>query len=178
MPDHSIQQGEAATLLTRYHAALYCYVFSCVRSHHDAEDILQNVALTVMESIGRLRSADGFLPWAREIARYCVLTHRRKTRRETPLDPELVQRLAEAAEELERDEPTPAHHEALLACLAHLPGESRRLLLQRYRRPAGEVSTLATKLGRSIQSIYARLKRIKAVLRECIRRRLSEESPP
>src|SRR5579884_2610468 len=125
-----MDQREAARLLTRHHTALYAYVYACVRSHHDAEDILQNVSVAVIESLGQLRDADGFLPWAREIARRCALAHCRKHRRETALDPELVQRLAEAAEELERDYPAVDHRAALLACLDQLPPHGRDLLLR------------------------------------------------
>src|SRR4051794_8710407 len=124
MLESSVGHGEATRLLMQHRTALYGYVFACVRSHHDTEDILQNVSVAVLEAIGRLREEEGFLPWAREIARRCTLAHGRKLRRERPLDPELVQRLAEAADELERDEPASEHHEALLACLQHLPGES------------------------------------------------------
>src|SRR5689334_6364908 len=94
----ALRQGEVARLLMQHRAALYGYIFACVRNHADAEDILQNVSVAVTESIDRLTSEDGFLPWAREIARRRVLAHRRTARREQPCDPDLVRRLAEAAE--------------------------------------------------------------------------------
>ena len=78
MGDSSAHQAEVIRLLTRHHMALYAYIYACVRSHHDAEDILQNVSVAVMGAVDQLTDPEGFLPWAREIARRCVLTHWRK----------------------------------------------------------------------------------------------------
>src|SRR5436853_4218099 len=99
------RQGQVARLLMQHRAALYGYIFACVRNHDDAEDILQNVCVAVTESIDQLKDESGFLAWAREIARRRVLAHRRQARRERPLDPEVVQRLCEAAAHVEAEEP-------------------------------------------------------------------------
>src|SRR6516162_11884512 len=100
-----IRQGEVARLLMQYRTALYGFIFACVRQHDDTEDILQNVSMAVTESIGQLKDEGGFLPWAREIARRRILAHRRTSRRELACDPDLVRALAEAAEEVEREQP-------------------------------------------------------------------------
>lgn len=168
----------ATLLLMKHHLALYSYIYACVRSHHDAEDILQNVSVVVMESFHQLRDESGFLPWAREIARRCALAHGRKARREQPLDPEIVQRLAEAADELERDCASDVQRDALLACLEQLPPQSRDLLAMRYDGSVADVSEMASRFGRTVQAIYAQLKRIKAALRQCVQRRISAEFSP
>jgi RNA polymerase sigma-70 factor (ECF subfamily) len=175
MGERRLDQRDAARLLTRHHTALYGYIYACVRSHHDAEDILQNVSVVVIESLATLRDEAGFLPWAREIARRCSLAHCRKHRRTQTLDPELVQRLAEAADALERDTPADDHREALLACLEQLPPASRDLLARRYDGESGDAADLAARFGRSVQGIYAQIKRIKAALRDCVSRRLAPE---
>src|ERR1700722_1226876 len=98
----SLRQGQIARLLMHHRTALYGYIYACVRNHADAEDILQNVSVAVTESIDRLNDEAGFLPWAREIARRRVLAHRRNSKREQALDPELLARLAEASERVEK----------------------------------------------------------------------------
>ena len=173
-----MDHGEAARLLTRHHGTLYAYVYACVSSHHDAEDILQNVSVVVIESLAQLRDEAGFLPWAREIARRCTLAYYRKNRRVRSLDPELLQRLAEAADELERDCPEAEHRAALLACLEELPPHSRELLARRYDGSSGDARSIAARFGQTVQSFYARIKRIKAVLRDCVSRRLTAEALP
>src|SRR5262249_17969587 len=126
-------------------------------------------------SLEQLANETGFLPWAREIARRRILAHRRQSRREVPLDPEVVQHLAEAAGRIEEEEPTPVQRAALLACLETLPGDSRRLIAIPYDGSVAEVQALAGRFGRTGQSIYAQIKRIKAALRECVARRLALE---
>jgi len=170
-----VRQGEVARLLMQHRTALYGFIFACVRNHADTEDILQNVSVAVTESIGQLSDESGFLPWAREIARRRVLAHCRSAQRELACDPEVVRVLAEAAERVEQDQPSAPHRAALMACLEQLPGESRKLITMRYDGQAGRVSHLAAHFGRSVQSIYAQLKRIKMALRECIGRRLALE---
>ncbi len=169
-----VGQAQVARLLMQHRTALYGYIFACVRNHADAEDILQNVCVAVTESLDQLGSEAGFLPWAREIARRRVLAHRRRARRETPLDPELVQRLAEAAGRVEQEQPASLRRAALSACLEGLPPRSRRLIALRYDG-SGDAAALAARFGRSVQSIYAQVKRIKAALRDCVERRLALE---
>jgi DNA-directed RNA polymerase specialized sigma24 family protein len=90
-------------------------------------------------------------------------------------DPEVVRALAEAAEKVELEQPASAHRAALMACLEQLPGESRKLITMRYDGKSGNVARLADYFGRSVQSIYAQIKRIKIALRECVGRRLVME---
>jgi RNA polymerase sigma-70 factor, ECF subfamily len=175
MSGGTLRQGQVARLLMQHRTALYGYILACVRHHADAEDILQNVSVAVTESIDQLTSDAGFLPWAREIARRRILAYRRTARREIPLDPELVQRLAEAAGRVEEERPASARRAALLACLEGLPAESRRLIARRYDGSAADARALAAHFGRTVQSIYAHVKRIKAALRDCVERRLALE---
>jgi RNA polymerase sigma-70 factor, ECF subfamily len=171
----TLRQGQIARLLMQHRTALYSYIFSCVRNHADAEDLLQNVSMVVMESFEQLTSEDGFLPWAREIARRRILAHRRTHKREAPCDPEIIQALAEASDRVEQLQPASKHHIALLACLEGLPIESRKLIASRYEENQGDAAQLAEKFGYSIQSIYARIKRIKIALRNCVEKRLEHE---
>jgi RNA polymerase sigma-70 factor len=159
----------------QHRSTLYGFIYACVRNHDDTEDILQNVSVAVTESIAQLLSEEGFLPWAREIARRRVLAYRRTAKREAVCDPEVVQALAEAADQLEREEPVSIQRTALMACLESLPGESRKLIAMRYDGSAPNVSDLARRFGRSVQSIYAQIKRIKSALRDCVGRRLMLE---
>jgi RNA polymerase sigma-70 factor (ECF subfamily) len=173
--DGPIRQTQIARMLMQHRTALYGFIYACVRNHDDTEDILQTVSVAVTESISQLKDEAGFLPWAREIARRRILAHRRTARRELPCDPELVQALADASDRVEADEPTDVHRAALTACLENLPGESRKLIAMRYDGRSGNVARLAAHFGRSVQSIYAQIKRIKVALRECVGRRLALE---
>jgi RNA polymerase sigma-70 factor (ECF subfamily) len=168
-----VNQGQIARLLMQNRTALYGYIFACVRNHADAEDILQNVSVAVMESIDQLRDDNGFLPWAREIARRRILAHKRLMQRERALDPDLVRSLAEAADRIEKHEPASEQRTALMTCLERLPPTSLTLIAQRYN--GVDADRLARQFGRSVQAIYAQIKRIKLILRSCVERRLALE---
>jgi RNA polymerase sigma-70 factor, ECF subfamily len=171
-----VRQAEVAALLMQHRAALYAFIFSCVRNHSDAEDVLQTTTLAVMVSADQMPSVRAFLPWARDIARRRVLAHLRGTEREQACDPALVQALAEAAARLDVTEPAPTRQAALYQCLERLPPRSRRLITLRYDPEAGDAADLASRFGYSVQSVYARIKRIKAVLRACVERKLSRKT--
>ena len=175
MPEGEVGRGQVARLLMQHRTALYGYIFACVRNHADSEDILQNVSVAVTESIDRLQDESGFLPWAREIARRRVLAHRRTSQREQPLDPELLTRLAEAADRVEAVSSSSDQRSALLSCLEELPPKSRHLIAMRYDGSVGGYQQLAAKVGRTVQAVYAQVKRIKAALRECVARRMTLE---
>jgi RNA polymerase sigma-70 factor (ECF subfamily) len=171
------RHGQIARLLMQHRTALYGYIYACVRNHADAEDILQNVSVAVTESFDRLNDEAGFLPWAREIARRRILAHRRASGREQAFDPELLSRIAEAAERVEQSCSSSVHRSALLSCLESLPPRSRKLISLRYEGSVKGMQELADQFGRTVQSIYAQVKRIKQRLRDCVKRRLSLEVP-
>jgi RNA polymerase sigma-70 factor (ECF subfamily) len=170
-----MDQAHIAQLLMKHRTALYAYVLSGVRNHADAEDVLQNVSLAVVQSYEQLRDTEAFLPWSLEIARRRMLEHYRRSRRLRSLDPELLEQLAEAAIRVEAREPASNHQAALQACLEGLPPTSRTLMLERYEGSAGGIAELAARLQRTVQSVYAQIKRIKVALRQCVERRLATE---
>lgn len=165
--------GQTARLLMQHRTDLYAFIYACVRHHADAEDILQNVTVAAIESCGQLRDEAGFLPWVREIARRRISAHFRVSHRESPMDPEVIRVLSEAAERIGELSPASSHHLALLACLEQLPPASRKLICSRYTREEGDGPGLAAKFGQTIQAIYARVKRIRAALRKCVEKRLA-----
>lgn len=168
--NNSSRVAGIAKLLIEHRPALMGYLVSCVRNHTDADDLYQEVSLAAIQSADQLRSDDGFLPWTREIARRRVLAHFRKSKRLTPVDPDLVNRLAETANEM--DGATPARIEALHSCLDALPCESRKLIALRYEDHQRPVESLAESIGRSIQATYAILKRSRLLLRDCITQKM------
>ncbi|MEM7143644.1 MAG: sigma-70 family RNA polymerase sigma factor [Verrucomicrobiota bacterium] len=173
-PSVSIGVPEVAQLLIEHRAALLGYLLSCVRHFADAEDLFQDVSLAAIQSAGDLRTREGFLPWAREIARRRVLAHFRKSKRMAPIDPELATRLAETAAEIDVAREVPERIEALRACLDALPLESRKLIALRYEDHRRPVEKIAEKFGRSVQATYAILKRSRLLLRDCVDQKLSQ----
>lgn len=167
---------EVAQMLIEHRAVLLGYILSCVRHHADAEDLFQDVSLAATRSAADLRNRNGFLPWAREIARRRVLAHYRKSKRLTPVDPELATRLAETAAALDEQNEVPARIEALRSCLDALPTESRKLIALRYEDHRRPVEKIAEHFGRTVQATYAILKRSRLLLRDCVNQKLVHTS--
>jgi DNA-directed RNA polymerase specialized sigma24 family protein len=59
--------------------------------------------------------------------------------------------------------------------LEGLSAQNRQLMQRRYDGSLGGIAELAGQLERSVQSVYARIKRIKMRLRACVERRLAME---
>ncbi|MCG8600780.1 MAG: sigma-70 family RNA polymerase sigma factor [Verrucomicrobiales bacterium] len=175
-PSGPVNTSEMAALLIRHRSILMGYLVSCVRDYTDAEDLFQEVSLAAIRSAGDLRSADGFVPWAREIARRRVLSHFRKSKRLTLIDPELATRLAETAAEMDASMNVPARIEALHDCLDALPSQSSKLIALRYEAPRRPIEEIAGQFNRSVQAAYAILKRSRLLLRDCITQKLAAGS--
>lgn len=175
MTQPAVTTAVMSRLLMQHRAKLYAYILACVRDHGDTEEIMQTVAVAVMESSEQLRDEEGFVPWAREIARRRVLEHQRRSRREIALDPEMMETLDGAAARLDcAGQEEDRRREALLACLEELPPSSREVLAMRYDGTSAQ--EMSNRMGRSVQAVYAQVKRLKALLRECSERRLTLEA--
>lgn len=169
-------QSAAARLLMQYRGALYAYIQACVRNHADAEDILQEVSVAVVESFSKLKTEEGFFPWAREIAFRRVLAHYRTSNKEKPVNPHVITALAEAVERVDGKQPISKRREKLLECLERLPEMSRELIARCYDGSGESIGAIAEKSGQKVTAVYARIHRIRAILRDCILQRLLEES--
>ena len=122
------------------------------------------------------RDEEGFLPWVREIARRRVLgriVDNISAKRYSI--PRVVCPGGGRRSRVEEKLPASSHHAALMACLETLPPDSRRLIAQRY--DGVDAATLATRFRRSVQAVYAQIKRIKVALRHCVERRLTAVDP-
>ena len=176
MPVGSYTKSDVSRLMAKHRAAIYGYIYASVRSHVDAEDIFQDVFVAVLGSISQLEEEDGFFSWVREIAFRRIMAFFRNRGREQPFNPHVVAALAEAAGYLQQHAPVSDRREALLECLDRLPKQSRELVELRYGSSGEHLEVVARYLGKSVKAIYSRLDRIRAILRECVQRRLSRES--
>ena len=170
-----VRRDAAAALLVRHHHVLYGYILACLRSHADADDVLQNVAIAVIESETPPETDDEFLRWAREIARRRVLEFQRTSRRMRAIDPQLVERLVDASEWLDENEGVDELRQALLKCLDQLPDQSRDLLAACYSGPSFDSKEVAKRFNRTMAGMYQALYRLRDMLRHCVDRKLEVE---
>lgn len=150
------------------------FISVAVRNHADAQDILQDVAVAVVDNNSRPPADAEFTPWAIGIARHKIADHfRRQKRQQIIMEERVLQSVADAFAQQNQAWTEEGH--ALELCLSNVKGEARHLLDLRYRE-GHSPQEMARNLGRSSEAIRAALLRVRKALRECIERRLGRAS--
>lgn len=173
-PPDSTENTEAyLRLLTQHDRWLATYVFSLVARAADAQDILQEVKVTMWKQFAKFEQGTNFRAWARRIATNQILNYRRseKKRPSSTLDEEFIE--AVAAEIDRRAETLEAKADALKICLRKLPEAHRKIVVWRYYEDCG-VEEIAVKSERTVEAVYRLLSRIRGVLSDCVNRQLGQ----
>lgn len=187
---HRARSGDFAafeSLMARYERRVYGLALRIVGQLHDAEEVVQQTFLSVIEHLGGFREQARFSTWLTRIATNHALALLRKRSRQQTIP------LGEEGSE-DRDEPVP--HPEFIAQWAETPEqiatrrETRRLLDQaledldeKYRlvfvlRDVEGLSTAETAeaLGISISNVKVRLLRARLMLRERLTRQFGDET--
>ncbi|MEM7015074.1 MAG: sigma-70 family RNA polymerase sigma factor [Verrucomicrobiota bacterium] len=160
---------------TKAEPALRGYVRSLVPSAADADDVLQEVAITLWKKFAEFEggSPEDFRRWSFTVAKFKVLSWKRDLGRDRHLfSDDLLDRLAE--ESGSRSERLTAQREALQRCVEKLPKNQRKLVDAAYA-PKARMDELASSLGRTAMAVYKQLHRIRQALAECTNRQLRKE---
>jgi RNA polymerase sigma-70 factor, ECF subfamily len=163
-------------LLTQHDRWLATYVYSLVASAADAEDILQDVKVTMWKHFGSFETGSNFRAWARQIATNQILNYRRAEKRRPNAELEEAFIEAVSGEIDRRSETLDRRADALRICLHKLPEAHRKLIVWRYYQDCG-VEEIAAKSERTIEAVYRLLSRIRAVLNDCVNRQLATAKP-
>lgn len=158
-------------LLTQNDRWLAAYVYSLVASPADAEDILQEVKVTMWKHFSKFEDGSNFRAWARKIATNQILNYRRseKKRPNSALDDAFIESVAEEIDR--RSETLDRKADALKICLRKLPDAHRKIVVWRYYEDCG-VEEIAAKSQRTVEAVYRLLSRIRNVLNECVSRQI------
>jgi RNA polymerase sigma-70 factor (ECF subfamily) len=138
------------------------------------DDVVQTVSLVMWRKWDQFDPDTDFMRWARVIARFEVLKFRRKMARDRHVfSDDLMELLADAAEERDHGIPADRYRIALGQCLEKLPVKSRQLIAAAY----GEDKTIkevAAEVGKSATALYKALDRIRKDLQVCIEKRVDQ----
>lgn len=156
---------------TRYQRPVFLYILSQIANPVEAEEILQETNIVIWKKFESYQPGTNFLAWACQIARYEVLKHLDRHRRDKHyFNDDLMEQLAEEA--LDSADEWEMRREALSACLQKLRAKDRELIQKRYS-PDETGQNLGDETGRPMNSIYQSLGRIRRSLHECIQRYLT-----
>jgi len=162
---------EFLKLLIGHQSDLYGYIGTLMGAQQGAPDVLQETNGKLLENWQDFDPLYPFLPWAFTIARYEVLTWRkRQSRDRLVLNDEL---LTSIAERMGNDSSSPdVRLEALKSCLKKLRPAARKMIESRYMH--GEsVGEMAGRLGRSVNALSVALFRIRKAILDCIQSTLA-----
>ncbi len=163
-------------LLSQYEPIIRSYLRNLLPSYEDVDQVMPEVALVAWRKFSQLEDLDAFPRWACVIARYEVMTYRRnKARDRIVLDPDIVAKLADEAEE--EISLRSLQMSALERCLKELPEQRRELILSCYS-PQKSMRDIAKEIARSENSLYQLLRRIRIELQHCIERKITQEFTP
>ncbi len=168
---------EITVLWTRAYPAVSAFISSMVPKFQDADDILQQVAVAVVQDYERYDKERSFVAWAIGIARNKILMYRRRKAQErSVLDAEAMGTVAEVYEHdsAEFDD----MRKALRTCIKKAKVRWQQILEMRYSRGLS-TSRIAEQLGMTQNAIFITLHRIRLALRDCIMREMSgKEATP
>lgn len=171
-PDSTEQTEAYLRLLNQHDRWLATYVYSLVSRPADAEDILQEVKVTMWKHFASFEAGTNFRAWARKIATNQILNYRRSEQRRpnSTLDDEFIE--AVAAEIDRRADTLDRKADALRLCVRKLPEPHRKIVVWRYYEDCG-VEEIAQKSQRTVEAVYRLLSRIRGVLNDCVNRQLA-----
>ena len=160
---------EVTRLWTLAQPAVSAFVASMVRDIHARDDVLQNVAVAVLDSFEAYDPSRPFVPWAMGVARNQVLLHlRRQGRDRLVFDQAALDNLERAFAEVRPRDVRLLDY--LDECVASLERRGRRLCELRYTgdmKPAA----IAPLVGMSANGVAKALQRIRELLRGCVERK-------
>ena len=166
--------SEFVSLWTLHARRVYAYIFSLVPNAPDADDLLQETSLVLLQKFEEAGPIGNFPAWACRVAQLKVLEFYRQRRPAELLDELFLDAVHQEASKhfdgLDR------RMEALSDCLAKLPSKDRRLIDLRYGDNSS-VEAVARKVGRTASAVYKALARVRESLLDCVRHKLKESEP-
>ena len=170
------EDSEAAFVaeLTAHQMPLQLYVRSLLPGDPASADVAQQINATIWKKRSDYRLGTNFRAWAFAIARFEVLTYRKKQAAERHLQFTDELETVISQEIVDRVDDVQQRHEALQECLKSLKPADRELLMHRYAG-TGTLSEFARKVDRSVGGLKVTLHRLRTALLSCIERRLSAD---
>lgn len=173
----SRRHAEFVELLAQHRSQVFGYIYALLRDLHDAEDVYQDTALVLWSKFDEFTPGTHFVRWACVVARNCVAAFsKRKHRSRRYFSPEFQEELALLQASIPSSEAEESH-EALIDCMKKLSVNDRQLVNLCY---GGDCSfkDAAERLGRSAQSVYDSLSRIRRQLLGCVDRTIAQVEHP
>ena len=168
----SDQTFEVQKLFVDHLPALRRFVLSLMPSRSEADDVVQEVFLTVTTKASQFVLGSNFKAWLFAIARFKVLEHLRRVKRDPHLlTDSVLEKLAEEGSETDT-EPDPLVLRALANCIEKLAPKRKKAIELQYGEDCAP-GEIAERLGWGVNSVHVALSRARADLRNCVNNALA-----
>jgi RNA polymerase sigma-70 factor, ECF subfamily len=170
----AVADDEFLKLLNGHRSQLLGYLFCLVRNMADAEDLFQQVSITLWDKFDEYEPGTNFAGWASTVARNKALTFlRSKGRERARFSDQVVDELS--SRPLWSSTEVDGRVAALVQCQQKLSQRDQALLALCYGTDS-TTTDVATEINRPVESVYSSLSRIRRSLYRCIERTLARES--
>lgn len=166
--------AEFVCLLTEHQSELWAFIIAQLPGSPDVADVLQKTNLALWTKQEQFTPGTNFKAWAFRVARFEVLAHLKKSKRNSWLvfRDELSDVMVEEASQAFSGARDRMGH--LDACMQQLKPEHQQLIRHRYQANSS-LEEYSRQSGRSVSSLSVTLHRLREVLRNCIREKLGDE---
>ncbi|MEM6506320.1 MAG: sigma-70 family RNA polymerase sigma factor [Planctomycetota bacterium] len=165
-PNPSDARARLAELWHASQPSVSAYLFAAVPNHHDAEDLLGQVAVAVARDFDRYDESQPFVRWAIGIAHHRVLNYRRKyAMSKVVFSQETIESLANAVP----DDPIRQSDfkVTLKHCLHKLQKQARKAITLRYEDDL-KPRHIAAELDMTPNAVSILLHRARKALADCV----------
>ncbi len=170
-PTH-LPESDFLRLFVRHEQALRAFARLMLPTWESVDEVMQESSVVMWKKLHQLDMAENFLPWAKMIVRFEALRLRRDHARDRHVfGDEVIELLANEAADVHEDI-WEQERVALRGCLGQMAVHHRELVLAPYAGE-GRVTRLAEETGRSVNSLYKLLGRLREKLAHCVQGKLS-----
>jgi RNA polymerase sigma-70 factor (ECF subfamily) len=145
------------------------FIYTLVPCAADAEDIMQETAKVLWEKFSEFQVGSSFVSWAVTIAKYQVLSYRRKYNTKVQFNSHLIDLLSKEFQAPESSHPE--RLDALRNCVKKLNQKDQHFIYLRFAKQM-TARMLSSQIGVAMNTIYRNESRILKILLNCVKQSL------
>lgn len=169
---NNLDESDFLRLFVKHAAALQAFARVLLPTWDSVDELLQQASVVIWKKREQLESEAGYLPWVKTIIRFEAQRLRRNQARDRHLfSDEVLELLASEAAAVPESQ-WDREQQALRECLDRLEPHHRELLFAPYAGD-GRVARISEQTGRTVNSLYKLLGRLRQKLTQCVHQRLA-----
>lgn len=159
---------EYLKLLAEHEYGIRVYIITMIPRLYDADDIMQDVRLTMWKKFDSFELGTNFKAWALKIAYFKIMDFKKRKGRENKkliFTDEFYDAVEEASKKLNPEQND--KRQSLMNCVGKLQEQHKQIILMRYKEHL-TIEKISEKMGRTVTATYRVISRIRASLKKCI----------